>query len=230
MKVYEASAEHTHTAILLHGRDSVAAEFAAEFFESQASDERTLPEIWPNVKWVFPAAGMLRSARFGCALSQWFDMHSTEDPHEQEDAQDMAQSIRRVREVVAEEAALVSGGARKVLLGGISQGCAVAVHALLGGDVRLAGLIGLCSWMPRARAVSAREKSSSAIDTPVLLCHAQDDEVIDVRFGRELRETLESIGMDVRWREYAAGGHWVNVPHGVDDMVAFMRTIGFAEQ
>lgn len=39
--------EHTHTVILLHGRDSTATEFTEEFFESQASDDRTLPEMFP---------------------------------------------------------------------------------------------------------------------------------------------------------------------------------------
>jgi len=35
-------AAHTHTVIFLHGRDSNATEFAPEFFESQASDDRTM--------------------------------------------------------------------------------------------------------------------------------------------------------------------------------------------
>lgn len=227
MEIRPSSAEHTHTIILLHGRDSSAHEFAAEIFESQASDERTLPEIFPNVKWVFPTAEMLHSARFDCALSQWFDMHSTEDPHDSEDEQDLSPSIRRIQEVVAAEAALVEGPGN-VLLGGISQGCAVGVHALLRGQVRLAGFVGLCSWLPQASRLVALEKTSPAFQTPVFLGHTRDDKVVDVHFGEELRDALESIGMQVRWREYEDGGHWVNEPHGINDIGAFLESVGVA--
>lgn len=53
------SKQHTHTIILLHGRDSTASEFASEFFESQASDDLTLPETFPSIKWVFPSSKAL---------------------------------------------------------------------------------------------------------------------------------------------------------------------------
>jgi lysophospholipase-2 len=73
---------HTHTVIFLHGRDSDAHEFANELFESEASlsvasqrdHERTLPALFPTIRWVFPAAPILRSQRFETDMSQWFDM------------------------------------------------------------------------------------------------------------------------------------------------------------
>jgi lysophospholipase-2 len=76
---------HTHTFIVLHGRDSTAQEFASEFFESEispsASDptgsDRTLQALFPTVRWVFPQAGSLPAERFeGVEMSQWFDMWS----------------------------------------------------------------------------------------------------------------------------------------------------------
>src|SRR3954453_20909250 len=67
-----AGSSHTHTIILLHGRDSQAREFASEFFECEATctgpesadDDRTLPALFPTIRWVFPQAGALRSERF----------------------------------------------------------------------------------------------------------------------------------------------------------------------
>jgi predicted esterase len=61
-----------------------------------------------------------------------------------------------------------------------------------------------------------------------LLCHSQDDEVIDVRFGRELKDALVAMGMAVAWKEYPDGGHWVNEALGVDDIVSFLKANGFA--
>lgn len=79
--------KHTHTVIFLHGRDSTATEFAPDFFESQASDDRTLPEIFPIIKWVFPTAKHLRSLRFNTDMLQCFDMWATEDPNERDEIQ-----------------------------------------------------------------------------------------------------------------------------------------------
>jgi lysophospholipase-2 len=45
---------HTNTIILLHGRGSTATDFSSDFFESQASDDRFLAQIFPGYKWVPP--------------------------------------------------------------------------------------------------------------------------------------------------------------------------------
>lgn len=225
METFLPTAGHTHTIIFLHGRDSLAKEFAPELFESQASGQETLPEMFPTVKWLFPTAELLNSARFNCEMSQWFDMHSTEDPHEQENDQDLSPSISRIQTIIAQEAAAI--GNENVIVGGISQGCAVAIHALLNGQERVGGFIGLCSWLPKREAIMQLDRSANqAIKTPVLLCHAQDDDVINISFGKELRDTLTSIGMEPRWCQYEDGGHWVNEPQGVDDIVAFLRDVG----
>ena len=65
---------HSHTVILLHGRDCEASEFAEDFLDTMAADGLCLMERFPTFKWVFPAARKLPSARFGGKMSQWFDM------------------------------------------------------------------------------------------------------------------------------------------------------------
>jgi predicted esterase len=119
---------HTHTVILLHGRDSEAEEFACEFFESEATGpetDRTLPALFPTVKWVFPEAKPLRSERFDTDMSQWFDMWAVEDPQERSELQDpgLKSSIDLLTHVIREEELLVSRN--RIFLGGISQGFAV---------------------------------------------------------------------------------------------------------
>jgi lysophospholipase-2 len=140
--------KHTHTFILLHGCDGLAPEFTEEFFESQASDDRTLPETFPTVKWVFPASQMRTSARFGGQLSQWFDIWSVDEPAEKEEIQlsGLRDSIREILDIIRNEASLVPRC--RIILGGISQGCATAVHALLLGKIQLGGFVGFCSWLP----------------------------------------------------------------------------------
>ncbi|KAM0721241.1 hypothetical protein Q7P37_003529 [Cladosporium fusiforme] len=218
MHVVQPSARHTHTIIFLHGRDSEAADFASELFESQASDDRTLPEIFPNAKWVFPATTPLLSERFGVEMSQWFDMWSTENPHERSEKQSLSASVSQIQAVVDGEVAIV--GSEQVFLAGISQGCATAIHALLSSQHCLAGFIGLNSWLPRGDTITASQNAGS---TPVILQHTLNDDVVDIEYGRQLREGLEGLGMLVEWHEYEDGGHWLNEPKGVDALVAFLQ-------
>lgn len=100
---------HTQTIIILHGRDSVASESAGELFESQASDGRTLPEIYPGFRWVFPNSSMLRSERFDMEMSQWFDMWSTEQPHDKEEMSraGIEAAVARMTDLVEQESKAV---------------------------------------------------------------------------------------------------------------------------
>ena len=218
------TAAHTHTVIFLHGRDSTASEFAPEFFESQASDDRTLLEIFPGIRWIFPTGGIIRSARFGSDMSQWFDMRSTENPHERHEHdnhdKELQTAVNFVTDIVNKEAASI--GSENVFLGGISQGCSTAMHALLRNDKRLAGFIGLCSWFANCQNATSTP-TTQASRTPIMLSHAQDDDIIDMKFGLEARDRLIGMGMEVQWHAYEDGGHWINEPKGVDDIVAFMQ-------
>lgn len=248
---------HTHTIIFLHGRDSIAAEFTSELFESEASEPkdkpRTIRDLFPTVRWVFPTAPVLRSARFDTDISQWFDMWSTEDPDERPEIQlpGLRASVSGLGDVVREEEKRVARD--KIFVAGISQGIAVAVAAFFAEKEAwsgLGGMIGLCGWMPLRGVVGDEDGSeqlgrlyrgvdsdlhpepSNSHPLPIFLGHSRDDSVISVRHGRTLRDTLGQFPdqLKVEWHEYGDGGHWLNEPQGVDDIVAFLRRHGLGEE
>ncbi len=247
--------KHTSTVIFLHGRGSTCEEFAAELFESEASQPvngpRTLPDLLPTVRWVFPRAPVLRSERFDEDMSQWFDIWSVEDPDSRPELQQpgLRASISMVLDIIRAEEALVSR--TNIFLAGISQGFATAIAAFFAGGQGLAGLVGLCSWMPQAsRSTKAIVADGPGADgtlaalqklyydagdslalspavvrtTPVLLGHSSDDDVVPVENGRRLRDTLELLLDSVEWHEYDTGGHWLEEPHGIDDIVSFLQS------
>lgn len=57
------------------------------------------------------------------------------------------------------------------------------------------------------------------------MAHSQDDEVVPVANGRLLRDQLAArpLSARVEWHEYETGGHWVNEPEGVEDLIRFIR-------
>ena len=244
---------HTHTVIFLHGRDSDCEQFASELFESEASQPadgaRTLPDLFPTIRWVFPGASELHSERFDMVLSQWFDMWSTENPNERSEIQHdgMRNSVAQILDVIRHEETLIPRN--KIFLGGISQGFATALAAFFADGQGLAGLIGLCSWMPLLGAVELdatatgqtasenalrmhsayfgthpeRISPSHLFGTDVFLAHTEDDDVVPYQHGVTLKDTLTRLGHDVDWHLYQDGGHWINEPQGVDDLADFLR-------
>ncbi|GJC91190.1 phospholipase/carboxylesterase [Colletotrichum higginsianum] len=157
--------KHTHTFILLHGRDSNCDKFSSEFFESEISEDlaellarregvypdtaphpRTLQALFLGFKWVFPNALPIFSERFGTPLNQWFDIWSVESPSERLEIQEtgLRQNASFIAKVIADESRLVSRD--RLYLGGISQGFTTAVTAYLAGGQQLGGLIGFSSW------------------------------------------------------------------------------------
>jgi lysophospholipase-2 len=67
-----------------------------------------------------------------------------------------------------------------------------------------------------------------AFQTPVFISHSRGDEVVPFKRGEDLQWALEeTMGFnDVTFREYQDGGHWVNEPQGVDDLIQFLRGLG----
>ncbi|KAI9813176.1 MAG: hypothetical protein M1826_002539 [Phylliscum demangeonii] len=249
------TSEHTHTVVLLHGRGSNGPEFAEELFEARTSSDKSLPEHFPSWKWVFPTSRERYSSVFQENMTEWFDICSLSDPSRREDLQveGLKQSLESLLELIEDEAKLTTPG--RLVLGGISQGCATSVHALFASSCKLGAYLGFCGWMPFKAQVQDIVQEESALqtmlrlarfyqvtlglkrpapsmdsvetvfETPVFLSHALDDAVVEIGLGKDLRTTLEKLRMSVVWKEYQVGGHWIKEPDGFDDMVAFLKSV-----
>ncbi|RYP72604.1 hypothetical protein DL771_004099 [Monosporascus sp. 5C6A] len=244
---------HTHTVIFLHGRDSTAIKLSEDLLDGQNSQGRHLQDIFPSIRWVFAQSEDRYSAELEREITQWFDVCDLRRPAERQDLQveGLRQSAAKLIQLIRSEAATV-GGLRQVILAGFCQGFATAVHALLnlqesndqsmGTQSRLGALVGLSSWMalPAASVSACRDNlalqpggTSTSVgvyrNTPVFLSHAANDEVVPVEQGRKLRDTLRGYGMDVAWKEFEIGGHWIYGRQEVDDIVEFLKSQGLPE-
>ncbi|GAD98108.1 conserved hypothetical protein [Paecilomyces variotii No. 5] len=147
---FPAGSLHDCTVILLHGRGSNGPEFASELGESLTSAEKTLFEHFPSCRWVFPSARSRWSKEFEEDLSEWFDIPSLEDPNREPERQlaGLKESVEYVLRIVDEEVARLHGDSSRVILGGVSQGMAVGLIAMLCAERRLGGFVGAMGWIP----------------------------------------------------------------------------------
>ncbi|KAF9253762.1 hypothetical protein DTO027I6_2775 [Penicillium roqueforti] len=151
--VQPLSGEHTHTIISLHGRGSNAERFGRELLVSANLQGRL-----PTVKFVFPTARKRRSTILKkIPIHQWYDNYSLEDPGQRTDLQvdGLSQTAEFIRGLVTEEVRILGeANHSKIILWGLSQGCAAGIFALLGGwpdtseGNTLGAFIGMSGWLP----------------------------------------------------------------------------------
>ncbi|KAJ4129850.1 hypothetical protein NW768_006820 [Fusarium equiseti] len=232
--IINPTTEHTHTAILLHGRGSNGPEFAQELFdETLFADGLSLAQKLPNWKWVFPSSRELWSEAFQEDMPAWFEAHSLTDTTARQEVQipGIKESTTYVKTIIDEEIAKLDGASARVVLGGISQGGAIALWTLLSqGEKPFGAFFGTNTWLPFASSLSEYTTQASNVgndggvaivtdmlgsppftssqgqalrhSTPIFLGHGTDDAYVDVELGRQARDVFTKVGYSVDWKEY----------------------------
>ncbi|RFU30038.1 hypothetical protein B7463_g6283, partial [Scytalidium lignicola] len=148
--IVQPTSVHTQTFILLHGLGSNGKKFGAEFLEfGISSNGARFTEIFPGAKFIFPTSKKRRSSAYRRAkINQWFDIVSLENPSERRDVQlqGLAESSQHIRSILNQE--LITIPSKNIILGGLSQGCAMALAVLLSLEFPLGGFVGMSGWLP----------------------------------------------------------------------------------
>jgi phospholipase/carboxylesterase len=167
------------------------------------------------VRFVFPHAPMQPvTINSGMVMRAWYDVH-LDGPDRQPDERGIRASQKQVEALIAREKARGVPAAR-IVLGGFSQGGAMALQAGLRYPERLAGLMALSCYLPLADRVAA-EVSAANRDVPIFMAHGTGDPMIPLARARRAHEILAGLGYPVEWHEYP-------MPHSVCD--AEIRDIG----
>ena len=91
--------------------------------------------------------------------------------------------------------------AERILLAGFSQGGVIALHVALRWKERLAGAIGLSTFLPDA--VTQPDALSPAnAGLPVFIAHGGDDPLIPLLWAQHARDRLIALGYPVVWKKY----------------------------
>ena len=181
------------TVIVLHGLGADGTDFLP------FADEIDLSAIGP-VRWVLPRAPVRPvTINGGYRMRAWYDILGT-DLARREDENGLRESLAQVHALVDREVAR-GVPARRIVLAGFSQGCALTLLAGLRYPQRLAGLAGLSGYLPLA-ASTAAERHGAQADVPVFLAHGRNDPVVVHARGAASRDQLQALGYAVEWHDY----------------------------
>lgn len=203
--------------VLLHGHDDDPDRFA----------DLAAGLVPPAASVVVPRGPLAT----GGGRAAWFESVDGEPDPDQ-----VAQALGAVDEAVA------AAGPEPVVLGGFSQGAALALLWLVGtrplpaghADTartetagtavgRIAGLFAIAGWIPDVAGVDL--DLGRAAGTPVLVGHGEDDEVVPAPLGRGAARALERHAADVTRAERPVGH---SLEPFLPDLRAWLRDLAAA--
>jgi phospholipase/carboxylesterase len=189
----ETGPQPTASIIVLHGLGADGNDFVP--FAKELDLRST-----GSVRYVFPhAPTMPVTINGGYVMRAWYDILGT-DLVRREDEAGLRRSMALVNALI--EAEVARGiPARRIVLAGFSQGCAMTLLSGLRHAERLGGLVGMSGYLPLAATLEA-ERSPANRDLPIFLAHGRHDPVIPLTRAVASRDALVAMGYPVEWHEY----------------------------
>lgn len=185
--------EATASIIILHGLGADGADFLS------FGDQIDLSSVGP-VRYVLPRAPVRPvTINNGYKMRAWYDVLGAQIDRREDEA-GLRESMREVQALIDRERAR-GVAANRIVLGGFSQGCAMALLAGLRYPERLAGLVCMSGYLPLAGSTAAERHDANAL-VPIFMAHGRRDGVIPLDRATAARDALAKLGYSVQWHEY----------------------------
>lgn len=161
--------------------------------------ELKLPESMA-VKFLFPHAPERPiTINGGMRMRAWYDIKSL-DFESRADLEGVKESAAQVEALI--EAQIESGiKAERIVLAGFSQGGVIALHLAPRFSQKLAGVMALSTYMCEPALLSSEALDVNR-ETPIMMAHGEQDEVVPVFMGNAAFKTLNECGFKATWQTY----------------------------
>lgn len=202
--VINATAKHTATVIFLHGLGDTGHGWASAFGMIKN----------PHIKYICPTANAQPvSLNAGFRMPSWFDIKGL-SPDSEEDEPGIKQAADLLQQLIASEES--KGIPRnRIIVGGFSQGGAVALYsALTAPKGPLAGILALSTWLPLHKSFPQACKANQ--NTPILQCHGEADPLVNLAFGEMTAHLLKTLTTKHSFTKYPGLGHSSNEKEMLD--------------
>ncbi|KAG5887846.1 hypothetical protein JTB14_005612 [Gonioctena quinquepunctata] len=192
--ILSATSKHTATLIFLHGLGDTGQGWASAMGAMRPG----------HVKVICPTAPTMPvTLNAGFRMPSWFDL-KTLDASGPEDEQGIKSATKNIQTLIEGE---LSAGipAERILLGGFSQGGALALYSALTYPKKLAGVVALSCWLPLNKSFPAAKQTDDSL--PILQCHGDCDPVVPYKWGQLTASILKSMLSEVEFKSYTGLMH-----------------------
>lgn len=188
-------AKHAATVIFLHGLGDTGHGWCSAF--------QDIAE--PFIKYLFPTAKERPvTLNYGMKMPSWFDIKSL-NFNDAEDKAGLQESAEVLMNLVDEE--IKSGiPSEKIVIGGFSQGGAVALYTAFTSQLKFGGVIALSTWLPQHRSFPLASTGKNNT-TPIFQGHGDHDLVVNHKYGQMTHEYIKKMNNSASFRTYPGLGH-----------------------
>lgn len=179
-----AVTRHTATVIFMHGLGDTG-----WGWEPVAKMLRTDAGLG-HVKWVLPHARPRPvTANMGMTMPAWFDIYSFGFDGREDESGILETRVELSGLIRAE----VDSGidANRIVVGGFSQGGAMALLTGLTSEFKLGGVVVLSGWLPLRHKLAAMA-GPHAKSVPIFWGHGEQDPIVGIELGRASTRLVES--------------------------------------
>ncbi|XP_076685635.1 acyl-protein thioesterase 1 isoform X2 [Andrena cerasifolii] len=209
--VIAATARHTATLIFFHGLGDTGHGWASLMGEVRA----------PHIKVICPTAPTMPvTLNAGFRMPSWFDLRSM-DPSGPEDEEGIRRAADMVHSLIAEEVA-AGISTKRIVLGGFSQGGALAMYSALTFPEPLAGVLVLSAWLPMHQKFPAVSRGNR--NTSLLQCHGDCDPIVPYRWGQMTASFLKQFMSQTEFKTYRGMMH-TSSDEEMRDMKKFIEKV-----
>ncbi|XP_049807712.1 acyl-protein thioesterase 1 isoform X1 [Schistocerca nitens] len=209
--IIAATAKHTATVIFLHGLGDTGHGWASGMGAIRS----------PHVKVICPTAPTMPvTLNGGFRMPSWFDLR-TLDANGPEDEEGIKRATELVHGMIEQE---VKAGipSNRIVLGGFSQGGALALYSALKFPKPLAGVIALSCWLPLHKQFPAAAVANK--DIPYIQCHGDCDPIVPYKWGQMTASLLKQFLRQIEFKTYRGMMH-SSSDEEILDLKAFLEKV-----
>ncbi|OTB17164.1 hypothetical protein K445DRAFT_316658 [Daldinia sp. EC12] len=220
--LFPAAAKHTATVIFIHGLGDTGYGWAS------AVENWRRRQRLDEIKFILPHAPRISvTAAGGMPMPGWYDIFALsgkiDDIKRHQDESGILQSREYFNGLI--QAEIDSGiPPNRIVIGGFSQGAAMSLITGLTAKVKFAGIVALSGYLPLdAKIDDLLKENDHNRQTPILMCHGDEDQVVPTNLGKMSYESLKNRGFDVTMKIYPGMPHSACVEE-LDEVESFLRT------
>lgn len=212
------SGKAEYTVILLHGLSAKV---------QQVAPIVTLAQIngLDRTRFILPQAPDAYVKYRDQVEPSWYNIDGT-NPRAQEHEDEILKAAARIDKIIAGEYARgIPNG--NVAVVGMSQGGGVALTVYMRSNERLAGVIGLSTYLPLAFTYPDAQSSTNK-DVPLLMVHGSKDDVVEIEWARASVDKMKQSGRSVDFKVIEGAPHVLGTsfPKAADFAISYLKDRG----